>query len=36
MIEDLEDDLTGTPIYALNTDDVAFAEVANSDEAITT
>ena len=35
MIEDLEADLTGAPIYASNTDDADMAEVKNSDEAIT-
>ena len=35
MIEDLGADLTGAPKYASNTDDVALAEVQNSDEAIT-
>ena len=35
MVEDLESDLTALPIYASNTDNVALAEVKNSDEAIT-
>ena len=35
MVEDLEVDLTGALKYASNTDDVALAEVADSDEAIT-
>ena len=35
MIEDLESDLTGSPIDASNADDVALDEVENSDEAIT-
>ena len=35
MIEDLEADLTGSPIDDLNTDDSAVAEEANPDESIT-
>ena len=35
MIEDLEAGLNGSPIDASITDDVALAEVENSDEAIT-
>ena len=35
MIEDLEADLTGSPIDASNTDDATLDEVANYDEAIT-
>ena len=35
MIEDLEADFTGTPIYASNTDNAAAAEVENTYEAIT-
>ena len=36
MIEDLEAYLTGSPIYASNTDDVDLQEVANDDEYLTT
>ena len=36
IIEDLEDNLTGSPLYASNTDDLPVAEYENSDEAITT
>ena len=35
MIEYLEADLTGAPKETSNTNDVALAEVENSDEAIT-
>ena len=35
MIEDLEADLSGAPIDPSNADDVALAEIENSDEAIT-
>ena len=36
FIEDLEADLNGSPKETSNTDDLALAEVENSDEAITT
>ena len=36
MIEDLEADLTGKPIDALNPENSAVAEYANADESITT
>ena len=35
MIEDLEDDLTGSPIDASNTDNAVVDEEANTDESIT-
>ena len=35
IIEDLEANLTGTPIYASITDNLAVAEEANADESIT-
>ena len=35
IIEDLEANLTGTPIDVSNTDDLAVAEEENDDEAIT-
>ena len=33
MIEDLEADLTGAPLYSLNIEDLEVAEEANADEA---
>ena len=35
MVEDLESELTGAPIYAANSENAALVEVANSGEAIT-